>query len=253
VDTEKNAAGETLEDLWGRWKASGFTNQSVASEICRHPIFKRWLSAKIAVYAGRTPIQQSALEQELVIGALRELPKYDPALGFKVTTFLDNQVRLNRMVTNNQNFSRITEGRAQQIGNVARAQGTLTDELSRTPTHKEIADFINLGHVQQGTKKRVTAADVEKVIQEQRRDLISSKFETGLEHERGSRMAEVIALLPPSLTPRQLEVFNHVYGLNGYKKTDKTGEIAKLTKMSPSQVSTIRAAIGRMVDRYASM
>lgn len=185
-------------------------------------------------------VNESAFRAELQKQLIGAFETYDPSRGAALNTHVENRLqKAKRFNLQNQNMGYIPEGQAMHIGRIQRAQDELTQSLGREPTHDELGNHLGM-----------PVRQVKTITKSMRFDVPASTFETDPAEKDLSRDAEVLSLLPYSLTADEKAVFNHIYGLEGAKKTQSTNDLAKLLGKSPSQVSRLRSGILNKYKQY---
>lgn len=224
--------------MWHEWKASGEHPDKL--EPLLHSL-KPIISSTYRPFAGQVPIPQAALHAEAVNQAIGAMRKYDPnhESGAQLASWVRSQVRLNRYVTQHQNLSRITDSRAQRIGDYQRAVSHLSEHLEREPTTHEIAD-----HMKRPVKM------VERLINELRPDILASGAQEDPFIEETPRSQEILMLMEYELTPTELQVFELITGRNGKPKITSTSQIAKRLKWNDSKVSQVKKSIADKMHPY---
>jgi len=222
--------------MWKTWKESGEDPEHM------EPLLKSLqplVQNRVRTFAGRVPISREVLNAEATRKTIRGLRRYDPTKA-QMHTFLTHELKgLKRYVVQQQNLSRITEDRANKVGDYLRAQSSLREELSREPTSQEIAD-----------RMRVSVQTVTLLSQELREDLldqpgVESPFINETPRSRG-----VLRLIPYELTPNEMLVFEYATGYGGKPKITSTGEIAKRLGWSDSKVSQTKRSIAKKMEKY---
>lgn len=185
-------------------------------------------------------VNESAFRAELQKHLIGAFESYDPSRGAVLSTHVENRLKKAQRYNNKyQNIGYIPEGQSQHIGRINKAQDELTDQFGRPPTHDEIAD-----HIGQPVKM------VAKVLKAQRRDIPASTFENDPTEIAMHRDQEVLSLLPYNLSADEKQVFNHIFGQNGFRQISSTNDIAKALGKSPSQVSRLKTSILKKYDQY---
>lgn len=246
---QKDLSGKTVPytgkaaielDLWRQWKVSNENPEKLQPLLnSLNPV----ITAQVNRHAPPR-MYRPAIEAEARALTVKALKKYDPSRGAQITTHVTTNLRgLNRFVKKHQNFTRIVEAQAHKIGELQRTQDSLTEELGRPPTSLEIADRMKIG-----VKK------VERLKLEMRPDIFvipSGGEEGGMDLNPFTEMSpvhrEIVEMLPYELTTEEQQVFSHLFGLNGKKKTSSTGEIARSLGWSDSKVSQVKKKIA---DKY---
>jgi DNA-directed RNA polymerase specialized sigma subunit len=231
-------------DLWRQWKSSNEDPDKLQPLLnSLNPV----ISAQVNRHAPPR-MYRPAIEAEARALTVKALRKYDPSRGAQITTHVTTNLRgLNRFVKKHQNFTRIVEAQAHKIGEYQRTQDGLAEELGRPPTSLEIAD-----------RMKISVKKVERLKLEMRPDIfvIPTATEDGGMGDMNPFTEispvhrEIIEMLPYELTTEEQYVFNHLFGLQGKKKTHSTGDIAKALGWSDSKVSQVKAKIAEKYKTY---
>lgn len=235
--------------LWQRWKDGGFHPDHL------EPLLKSMqglINKQVRVFTRGVPIPESVLQSVANDQAAEALKKFDPARsgGAQMHSWVTTNLKgLNRFVGKHQNFARITEDRNQLYGPARRAKEQLYDELGRDPTSMEIAHRINESPDRDGRKK-VTARAITLLKQEQKDDLIASAEMDDPFVAENARVREAMGLVRYDLDPDELQVFEHIRGLNGRARQHRTSDIAKSLKWSQSKVSNVKGRINKKLGEY---
>lgn len=242
----RKALAQSELDLWRTWKDNGEKPEDMEPLL---KSLKPIIAQTARKYVGHVPIPKDAIEGVLTKHVIKGLRSYDPDKGAQIKTFLNFQLRgARRYIISNQNFSRITEERAQDIGDYERAIGELSETLGRAPTASEIADKMN---VSERKMRKVNAKSVVKLQQEMRKDLVASVSQQDPFIDETPRVREVLQLIYPyELSPNEQVVFEYLTGKNGKPKTISTSAIAKKMGWTDSKVSQLRGTISEKVRRY---
>lgn len=227
-------------DMWRQWKESNEDPKKL-EPLMRS--MKGVVDYRVRVYAPAnvyTPALK-AKANNLTIQALRN---YDPTKAQLNTHVTNNLKGLNRWTATHQNVARITESRVALIGKYSTSRASLAEELGYTPTHIQIADHMG-----------VSAKIVKKLELEDRPDLVSSAFDGDAfadDLEMTTMDKEVMELIEFALTPDELKLWIHLYGLKGNTRTTNGGTLASKTGWSASKVSQVRKKIAVKVEYYAT-
>lgn len=108
--------------------------------------------------------------------------------------------------------------------------------MGREPSTTELADELQW-----------PVAHVERMQKSMRKDLSATMFETNPTLARESRWHEVKGLLPYELTPIENRIFQVMFQAN---KPLTAEEIARKTKLSPSQVIKAKSNIANLIGKY---
>lgn len=235
------------EALWTRYHESGRQPEHLEPLIQN---FQGLIAAKIKEWKPPS-IPHSVFEAELTKHVANAIDSFNPDKGATLNTHVNYRVqKAKRYMVQQQNLARIPEAQAYQIGNLHRAQDTLTEELGRTPTSAEIA-----AHMSQASGKKVTPKQVTTIQQAQRKDISSSVWDSDpttasrfTQHTQ--REQEILPFVRMTLDPQEQLVFDHVYGHAGTPVITSTGQLAQRLGMSPSQVSRLKTSIATKYKHY---
>lgn len=236
--TKSAATQRSQDDLahWQYWKEQGKQPEHLV------PLLKSFapvIAQAVRTYRAPT-VQPAAFHAAATKQAIEAFESYDPNRGAALATHVIGRMKkLQRENNKLQNKAYIPEGKASQIGKIQRAQSTLREDLERDPTAQEIAQHMGR------PVKQITS-----VLGAMKKDIVASQFENDPTKVLGSREAEVLDLLPLSLTQEQNEVFDHLFGKNGKRQISATNEIASTLGKNPSQVSRIRTAILNQLQEH---
>ncbi len=244
--TEKLAAEKRAEDmqLWEQWKQNP-THENMDQLMTR---FDPVIQSKTHMMWKAPNVNQAAFLTNLRIQAVNAFQTYDPNKGAALRTHLENLLQKSkRFNAQHQNYAAMPEGQVWHIGRIQRAQDTLQEDLGRAPTPAEIASHLNPTLT---GRQKLTEKKVSRILENQRKDVIGSTFESDPTPHAIQREREVASLLRPNLTPEQQQVFDHLYGQNGKTQTTSTTSIASALGKSPSQISRLRTDILKKFDEY---
>jgi DNA-directed RNA polymerase specialized sigma subunit len=217
-------------DLWHRWDDQGRKPEHLEPLIDR---FEPIITSKMKQW--KPPMaQEEAFRTELRKQVVKALRTYNPSLGNAVSTHVVARMpAAMRWGNQHANAAYIPEGKTQHIGQLLATQEELREELGRDPTHEELAHATGLA-----------IRHVQKTMGAMRRDVLSSSFASDPTPKESPRHMEIIEQLPEVL-PDNLhrEVFYHMYGLEGRKKIESPGAIAKQIGKNSSQVARMRTTI----------
>jgi DNA-directed RNA polymerase sigma subunit (sigma70/sigma32) len=227
-------------ELWREWKTSkGAKKKELAGKLLKS--FDRLIHAKANVYlrSGNTQVPKSAILFEFKKRLLQGLERYDPTKGATLATYVTYYLnKPGRFVKKYQNAGRIPEHRIDQITPYKAAITYLDEHLDRPPTHDELANYLGW-----------PIKEVARMASEQRKDLVTSGFEADPTEVEPAREEEVFRLIQYELTPEELQVLRHTFGISGAPKLSP-GEIGRKFKMNPSKVSRIRKKLRLKMEPY---
>lgn len=188
-------------------------------------------------------VPEEAFRSELQSQFVNALKNYDPTRGAALRTHVENRIqKAKRYNAKYQNVARIPEAKAMQIGHIDSAKRELQESLGRDPTHNEIAERIN--------NPALTGRHVSQIEDARMRDVPESAFESDPSEIQQMRSREVLSLLPSELTPDELSVFRHLYGIDGQDQITSTNQLAQRLGRSPSQISRLRTAILNKYNQF---
>src|SRR5690606_38395516 len=238
----KEAAAKATQDmeLWSAWNESGRKPEAL------QPLMKRYeplLNNKVREWKAPS-VDSTAFKAELQKQCINAAHSYDPTRGVAFNTHLQKRLpKAMRLNTRHQNIGYIPEGKATHIGRIQVAQNELQETLGRVPTHKELAEHLEM------PQRRVT-----NILSSMKKDVRSSDFETDPVTVSTAREQDVIRLMSRRpedyLTADEAKVFKHIYGVGGAKKITGTRQLANELGMSQPRISRLKTAIGQKVKRY---
>lgn len=121
------------------------------------------LVVSIAKHYNGLGIDLLDLIQEGNIGLMTAIQKYNPDLGFRFSTYATHWIRqaITRAVANSSRTIRMPVHAVEQARINNKAIILLTEELGRTPTFQEVADYINENKLFNSSTKHITAEQVQ--------------------------------------------------------------------------------------------
>lgn len=232
LDTKK---ARELE-MWQAWKEGGENPKDLGPLL---KSFKPMIRSKVNVYKGKVKmIPDAAIEAEFQLRFVDALRSYDPdkgSLGTYVYRYLDKS---KRFIAENQNVARIPENRIYKLKLYTSRRDELAEDLGKVPTVAEMAE--NLGW---------PLAEAKRMDSELRNDLTTQGFEEDPYVLAPSKSEEVLRLAKYELTGNERAVYEHLTGF-GRPKLTSTNEIAKALDMPDYQVSRLKNAIKKKLERY---
>jgi len=232
LDTKK---AKELE-MWQAWKDGGMDPKDLEPLL---KSFRPMIRSKSNVYKGKVKmIPDSAIEAEFQLRFVDALRSYDPtkgSLGTYVYRYLDKS---KRFIVENQNIGRIPENRVYKLKLYTTRRDELTEDLGKIPSVSEMAK--NLGW---------PLAEAKRMDAELRNDLTTQGFEEDPYALTPSKSEEVLRLAKYELTGNERAVYEHLTGF-GRPQLTSTNEIAKALGMPDYQVSRLKNAIKKKLERY---
>lgn len=227
-------------ELWAEWKAArGPRRKELAAKLLKS--FEKLIHSRANVYlrSRNNQVPKSVILYEYKYRLLQGLDRYDPEKGTALSTYVMYYLsKPARFVKKYQNVGRIPEHRIDNITEYKAAKTYLDDKLDRPPTHDELAKYL-------GWKVK----EVARMASEQRKDLLTSGFESDPSKLEPSREEEVFRLIQYELSPEELQVFRHTFGIGGAPQLSP-GEIGRKFRMNPSKVSRYRKKLREKMEPY---
>ena len=183
----------------------------------------------------------AAIDAEAKQIAIHAFEGYDPSRGVKLSTYVTSHLpKLRRYVITHQNPVRMPEDVSLRVGSYKEAVDDLTHDLGRAPSAQEVADH-----------RSWSLPDVKRLNMLSRGASISELSESVPSAADGARRADIfIDYLYHELDGDEKRVMEHIYGLHGTQKAETSGEISKLSGISPAAVNRIRAGIAEKIRSH---
>ncbi len=237
---------DTELQMWKDWKASG-ENPDLLEPLL--VAYQPAIQSKVNEFAGQVPIPPAAIRAEAEKRTLDAFRDYDPDyVGEKsgktaqLHTHVFNRLRkVRRFIVKYQNVGTMPEKRAEKITDYRMAFAELSEDKGREPSELELAE-----------KLQWAPAEVGRMQSEQRKDLLSSGFDTlsvDPSFTMPSRDREIVQLLKYEISPRENLVLEYSMGMNG-KQQMGTTEIAAKLGVSPPVVSRIKTKLAKKIEEY---
>ena len=222
--------------MWQTWKDNNESPEHMEPLLnSLQPLLRRHTNR----YAGKVPVHTDAIHAEVTNRSIVALRRYDPTRS-QINTHLTNELKaVHRYVVNRQNLSRITEDRANKVGQYQRSTAILYEELGRQPSSQEVADHM-----------KVSLITVTRLEQEVRKDLLASGAEADPFLDESPRDREILRLIPHELNRDEMLVFECLTGYGGKQKITSTGKIALKLGWSASKVSQVKLSIANKINQY---
>lgn len=200
--------------------------------------FSTTIRIKSAAYS-RAPLPLAAIEGEAMRLLLYSVERFDPKLGLKFKTFLEQNLKgLYRYVTANKNIARIPEHQALQVTRYLNAKSMLQASKGREPTNDEVADAIGwpMAHVQKmesSLSRRAIAASGIEALHEM--------------PDLENRMKDVAEFEYFSMLPDEKLVYDYSLGTHGKRALKDVAAIARASGLTTDRVYAIKRDLARRI------
>lgn len=252
-ELEKTATERRAVDLqlYHHWNDNGRKPEDL------EPIIRRYQPFVFKTMKKMAPNMDPAAMQSVIQNKLIEaVHSYDPGYGTALSTHLIGHARsAARWVSDHGQSGRAPEKKQRAIGPVQIAQEDLRDQLGRDPTHMELASYVN-----QMTGKKWKPKDIAQIQRIQGiKDVPMSASGEGstIQQPRHMEMAggmlfrqEVGATAPPAKRDLYLQVYDHMWGVNGAPLIQDTGALARRLGVRDSDISRIKTFFQDIGKRY---
>lgn len=199
------------------------------------------------------------LVQEGAIGLMTAAERYDPALGYRFSTYATHWVRqaISRAIDNKSKSIRIPAHVSETLRKIERARAQLLRDEGVEPTAEQIAHLLRLPirkvtQLMQSTQEPVSLDML--VGDEENTTLASLLFDKGAANPQdaliGAERLSVLARLMEILTPREREVMQKRLGFEG-DSAHVLQEIGEKLQISRERVRQIEAQAIRKMKFYA--
>ena len=202
------------------------------------------IARKYAHRNSETGITIDDLVQEGSLGLMRAAEKYDPARGYKFSTYAYWWIRqtITRYLNQRSRMIRLPNALAEKVFSINKVTHQLSNALGRRPTLNEIADALQLGR-QELDLLLQRAAGVTSLDQLAIEDGSTLMEMVGTDEDSNSHLNDLHQAMHyeklhdcmKQLNPRQAEMIALRYGLNG-NSPHTYSELARVYNLSRERV-----------------
>nr|AKC88718.1 sigma factor [Pelargonium echinatum] len=223
------------------------SNTRKSQEIINHAY--RGLVSSIAICYEGKGLSLQDLIQVGSMGLLRGAAKYDPKRGCKLSTYVYWWIRqaITRALANHSRVIRLPENVLSMLAKITEAKNILSNRLRRSPTHDEIAEFLD---VQVSTVRRIIERSTPPISLDQvvvtedgslkLQDIISGPDEWNPETIfKKQLIKQEVEKLLNTLSERESHILRLRYGLDGItpKSCEEIGRMFNLSRERIRQIS----------------
>jgi DNA-directed RNA polymerase specialized sigma subunit len=199
-------------------------------------------------------VNEAAFKANLQKNAIKAFQTFDPNRGAALRTHVNNMLRRSqRFNATYQNVAKIPEDKIALITPIQKAREQLAQTLDKSPTNKQIADFLNKNPKMVPVARvrgKVTSRLIGTVKSYQIRDIGEAGFESDPVPQVSPFERDTARLVRHVLSPRDKDVYDYLHGTGGKTLVTSTGAIAKRLGISPSSVSRAKARITATYERH---
>lgn len=224
-------------DLWKKWKDNGQNPEDLKPLM---QSFRPLIRKNANFWASRADMPPQAVHAAFQKQFVVALQTYDPNKGAKLGSWVTTNLskgKAQRWISKYQDPIRVQENRYYKTGMWDNAYATLKDQLGRDPTTLEMSEKLGWSEAEVGR------------MESEKRGLswMDSSFDPTAVSP--SKESDALKMVRYTLTPDELNVFDHLGGYYG-KPQMRPGEIAKKFGFSPSKVTRIKNSITKKLEEY---
>lgn len=219
------------------------------------------ISRKCRRFAGSS-LTLADLIQEGSVGLIRAVKKFDYRKGYKFSTYASYWIRqaVMRAIAEQGRSIRLPVHMVESVSRTDRARAHLTQEMQRTPTRQEIASHLSIGEqkVQDILDKMNEPMSLDIVVGDEDDtalvDYIEDHFAASPpEIAAHAALCEELKRAFECLPPREVEVLQLRYGLDGSGQTRTLDEVGMQLQLTRERIRQIEKMALKKLKRHASL
>lgn len=219
------------------------------------------ISRKCRRFAG-TSLTLADLIQEGSVGLIRAVKKFDYRKGYKFSTYASYWIRqaVMRAIAEQGRSIRLPVHMVESVSRTDRARAHLTQEMQRTPTRQEIASHLSIGEekVQEILDKMSEPMSLDIQIGDEEDtalvDYIEDHFAPSPSDVAShAALCEELKRAFECLPPREAEVLQLRYGLDGSGQTRTLDEVGMQLQLTRERIRQIEKMALKRLKRHASL
>lgn len=225
-------------ELWKKWKDNGQKPEDLKPLM---QSFRPVIRTQANLLANRADLPPAAVHAEFQKQFVKAVQTYDPSKGTQLGSWVHTNLKrgkAQRWVSTYQDPLRVQENRYYKTGIWDNAFANLKDQLGREPTTREMSEELGWSESEAG-----------RMESEKRKTFFGGSEGFDPVSVVPSKESDALKMVRYTLTPDELQVFDHLGGYYG-KPQLRPGEIAKKFGYSPSKVSRIKNSITKKLEEY---